>query len=53
MEDKEPERYYEWMLWRFRQEEKKTPIQKLQEKLSLEERVSRIEKHLGITRDNN
>ena len=44
----EPERYYEWMLWKLRQEPD-TPFAKLEYKLSLEERIARIEKVLGIT----
>ena len=46
----EPERYYEWMLWKLKQEPS-TPLVKLEYKLSLEERIARIEKRLGISDD--
>ena len=46
----EPERYYEWMLWKLKQEPS-TPLAKLEYKLSLEERIARIEKRLGISDD--
>ena len=40
---KEPERYYEWILWRLRQEKPETPLSKLELKDLLYKVSNRVE----------
>lgn len=59
-EDQEPERYYDWMLWKMRQERKKcklkdvlmNPLEASRRIVKLEERLDELERALIAERTN-